>query len=254
MAEEIKSNATIPLGSPSPQKDEGQEDEPTEGKVAQDALDKVDKLSTELDGLQEVFGKHTKEVGELRQVNQGLIEQNQVLEQSLADIKANTASGDERNVADIFQRIEDGEVGLAEGLKVLTEATKEQATKESQAMAEDVMKQELAKRDRASREQKFLDDNEDYLPLLESGAIDGVKAKNPMHDNFSAYYELKAAQNYEKGKTDQAKIDEGSVSTEKVLGKPGTAIRQVNKSNKPLTELEMKNSGHAALQRLREAG
>lgn len=258
MAEEPKKDA-IPAGSLPPKPDEGQVVEPKETEETasteelKSAQEKIAKMETELSNLKKVHGQHTNEVGTLRQDREALLQKMAEMKGTIDAIKSVNATP----AQNIYQQIEDEELGLAEGLRLLEENSNVrlqeavQATRdETLGLATKEFQKTLSERDGATVRQQFLKDNPDFTALQESGALEGIKQQNSMHDDFSAYFALRSTQAYEKGKADLAKAKEGVVASEKVLTKPGAAIRQVNKSNKPLTELETKQSGLAALERL----
>jgi len=259
MAEE-KKQETIPAGSMPPKVDEGKSEESkaAENTVSAEELkgaqEKVAKMETELANLKKVHGQHTNEVGTLRQDKEAMLEQMAGMQTTIDAIKSANATPAEN----IYREIEDGTLGMAEGLRMLQEANDarlanavQQTRDETLGLATKEFQKTLSERDGATVREQFFKDNPDFMALQESGALEGIKRQNPLHDDFSAYYELRATQAYEKGKADLAKAEKGVAASEKVLTKPGGAIRQVNKSNKPLTDLETKQSGLAALERLR---
>jgi len=243
-------DTAIPVGATPPQE---KEDTTDSAKGAEDSHAQIDALSAKIENLQKVFDRQGNEIGTVRKENQSLAAQNAELKQTLDEMAAKTASSEDLMVADIYQQIEDGEVGLADGLRQLNERTRVVAKQEALDLAKSAMTEELSNRDRIAVEKQFVKENPDYMELLESGEIEKVRAKNPLHDNFSAFFEIRAEQAYEKGKADIEKVAKGAALSEKILTKPGAAIRQVNQPKRPLTSNELRQSGLEVLRGLRSS-
>jgi len=92
----------------------------------------------------------------------------------------------------------------------------------------------LTERDNASIRDRFLSENPDFEGLQQDGTLMALKAENPMHDDFSAYYAHKAGALATQMSELQAELDEakrianladGDAGTSSVFTKQGGASR-----------------------------
>jgi len=108
--------------------------------------------------------------------------------------------------------------------------TAQLASENAKRDAEQSTQQLLSKKDEESMTNQFLEKHPDFKELQEQGAFQALKSKNPMHDDFSAYYALKAQQAAEQATVFQAELEKakeianlagGDAATSKVITKPG---------------------------------
>lgn len=209
-----------------------------------------EELAKAYTSLEKKLGSQGSEVGELRKQNQLLMRQ---MEQALDKQKATETQQQapktdyEALMADIKTKVDSGDLSIEEALFQSNQITAQMAEERALSKAEQFMSQQLQQRDAQSIQKDFLKENPDFLELQQSGALEQVKASNPLHDDLSAYYALQAQQAYERGKMEQAALKEGAARTDKVLTKPGSTIRQENKK-RPSNPSEMKKAMLAALQ------
>jgi archaellum component FlaC len=259
--EKVHANAPSPKADDNPDKGQGGQDKDASA-MAEQVKTLQDELAAnkkELENIQKVYGEHTKEVGQSRELIQQMSSELETLKEQARLAESAKTPTDAARLEEIYRQIENGDLSTAEGLRAINElkdqeiqAAQQVAAQQATEAAANMFQEELRKRDTRAVEDQFLKDHSDFEEVRASGALDGIKQTSPLHDDFSAYFALQATQAYEKGKLDQAKVAEGVDATQKVLQKPGGSIRQVNKPTKPLTELEQKASGLKALQALRE--
>ena len=161
----------------------------------------------------------------------------------------------EQQIAEIQQKIENGEIAVSEGVVMSNNLTAEYAAKR----ATERMDKTLREREVQKERETFLESNPDFDELRQSGVLDKVKRNMPnLHDDFSAYYAFKAEQNrlaiedarkqgVELGKTEAARIAEGDRRTKKVLQKPGVSAAEIGRPEGKANPADIKKSMLEAL-------
>jgi anti-sigma28 factor (negative regulator of flagellin synthesis) len=161
----------------------------------------------------------------------------------------------EQQIGEIQQRIENGEISVSEGVVMSNNLTAEYAAKRATERMDKTLREREVQKERES----FLESNPDFEELRQSGVLDKVKRNMPnLHDDFSAYYALKAEQNrlaveaarkqgIELGKTEAARIAEGDRRTKKVLQKPGVSAAEIGRPEGKANPSDIKKSMLEAL-------
>lgn len=182
------------------------------------ADDKTAKLEKMLADSQKMIGKLGNELGLTRK-------QVEALSQTKA---APTGPGEQEQLDNIYKQMDSGKIEIAEGVRQLL-------TINSQLTAKQVMEQFQQQRQQeesSKRESKFLEDNPDYLEVLESGALDEYMKANPLDDQYSAYVRYQADQKIAAlkaeteakiaaAKEEGAKLAKGAETAGKVIGRQG---------------------------------
>ncbi len=211
------------------------------------------------------LGEQGSTVGELKTQNKVLMDQLQNMHQSksqeVEQAREEAPPTDyEKMLRDISKKADDGDISMEEALFQTAEITRERTEAVVESRAESVLdeavkkfEQTLSERDTQAVVDKFNVDNPDFAEFQSSGAKNQMLTDNPLHDDLSAFYawkasqaEAKAAEAFEKGKAEAARIKAGSEPATKVLSKPGQSIQAQNKVNKPMTPAERRASAFRA--------
>lgn len=216
--------------------------------------------------LQSKFGEHSNVVGELRKQNETLAQQvaeiqAQAAEREKAALNAEPPTDYEKMLAEVGEKVDNGELSISEGLletnritreRTIAEAEQEKASLLEQAKSE--VQQILSEKDQqlADKEHqvvidKFYESNPDFITLQESGEIQKAMAEDPLLDDLSAYWKMKADSAFEAGKAEQAKIAAGSERASQVIADQGSSMQTDKKPVKPSGEAGLKQSMLAAL-------
>lgn len=260
------SDGKTPYGEPPPEMDTVEvPEEAVEPEAKTEAKPDAD-FQKRYEELSKKFGEHSNVVGELRK-------QNQAMAQQMAEIQAQSAEREkaarnmtpptdyEKMLTDIADKLENGEISdrdaLVQSNKITREWTKAEAAQEKEQLlnqARSEVQSILSQKDSDQVVSKFHEKNPDFQELQSQGAFDQLKAEDPLLDDLSAFWKYKAtaAANektaaFEAGKQDALRIKGGSEKAGKVLADPGTSMQNPQKSNKPLTEAEIKASMRASL-------
>lgn len=252
---------TIPYGQMPPSPDvEMDKEEPEVMEPVVEAKAEPD-YKKSYEELHKKFGEHSNVVGELRK-------QNQTLAQQMAELQKESKTREEqaRNLPpptdyeqilnDIALKLENGELSEREALvqsnKITREWTKAEAAQEKEALlgqARSEIQTILAEKDNEQIVNKFHEQNPDFQTLKEQGAFQPLMAEDPLLDDLSAYWKLQAqtaaqekAAAFEAGKQEALRIKGGSENAGKVIADPGTSMQNQQKSNKPMSEQEIKAS------------
>lgn len=224
----------IPAGSPVPEKS-GEADvsaaqdtpAPVEDPKLQDKPnDEMTSLKEQLANAEKLIGRQGKELGELRNEYKALSES----AQKAAD--ASNDPGYDTRLAEIQSQVDNGDIDFGQALSLTAQLSAEMGA----AQAANEFKGQMQRTKEQEVQAKFLQDNPDFTELDQSGALDEIMAGNPMHDKFSAYFELKAKQTETKmaeaieaarkeGEQQGAKEREAAGKAEGVLGKKGSGVR-----------------------------
>jgi len=136
--------------------------------------------------------------------------------------------------AEIHKALNDGDLSPEEAVQKLDDI--------NQQMMGYMVNNTLAKKDQENAFRndaaKFQNNYPDFVELRDSGALTAIKAELPnLHDDMSAYYELKLRQakqaattahdeGYQKGLKERKALDDGSKETEMVIGDDGSGTRK----------------------------
>lgn len=187
--------------------------------------------------LEKRFGQQSGEVGELRKQQQILFGQLEGKggQQGQASQQAQTPAQPDYDaqLMDIQQKVDDGELSIAEALKLSSDiSANKAATLAAQQM------QKLQQQQQAQQVQtQWLEQNPDYTEFVGSPDHASIMKSNPLHDDFSAYHAWKAqraaTEAYEKGKAEVQNLAQGAEAGRKVLAGQGATIRQNNPAQTP---------------------
>lgn len=247
----------IPSGSKAP--GQGKEEEPKGNNPEQDTKGKegeegtiLGKFKTPEDleraytELENKMSQQTNEIGQLRK---------QAKDASTAPKEKEKEAEPPKDYDDarsqIEEKVESGEISVAEGMAMIGEITREQTSAELESRFEDYDR----KRSADEMYSNFINQSPEFLQMDESGALDDVIAKDPMHDKFSAYLLLKGQQDaqdaFEKGKEEALRLSKGADGTRSILSKPGSTSREAPKPKKGMSERERVDGMMAALENAR---
>lgn len=228
-----------------------------ENKLLAGKFNTPEELEQSYTELEQKLGEQGEEVGNLRKQTQYLTEQLEAGKETAQDDGSDAGEDYNAQLQDIQNKIEEGELSISEGLAKTSEITAAMATDQAMNKFQETQQQQTVE---ASR-QKFAEQNPDFFELQKKGALDAVKNEYPgLHDDFSAYFQLKANQGaeaaYEKGKQEMAKIAEGDEGTKKVLPGEGSdpQMKQIGDDKKTPGESDMKESMLNKLQAYRKGG
>lgn len=193
------------------------------------------------------IGSQGSAVGELRKTNEALVAQMNAMKAEMnKPTKVEPQNDYEQQLANVMEQMEAGELSIEQAIKATNQLTAQQVTKDAVAKSQAYFQEQLKTQKAEAVQQEFMKNNPDFMRLQQEGTLEAIKKQNPMHDEFSAFYEWKAIQAESKFKTGLAQADEEAQAANKVLKKPGAAIRQTN--NKPIrAEGDMKKAMLAAL-------
>ena len=220
-----------------------------------------DELEKSYISLEQKLGKHGEELGMLRGQNQQLMEM--LKSQQAGQQQAQPSAGQEDKIASIVEAygkldfLEDPDAA-SKGANLLLQAiraTKDEVMSEAQNKFSSILTEKEAEKLRT----RFIEENPDFVEMQNQGVFQSMKTKNPLHDDFSAYYALKSAKASEQIAALQAQLDEakrianlagGDSGTAKVYTKPGGEIAA---KSKPRTITELKQSALDAVRRAKGA-
>ncbi|MBI9090148.1 MAG: hypothetical protein JEZ12_13110 [Desulfobacterium sp.] len=235
----------MPAGSMPPEKAAPAPDpepEPLLGKFAG-----TDELAAGYTELEKKLGEQGNENGNLKQMNQMLLEQLQSKSGQEAATEPEADAFDyESEIATLSKAVEDGEMSVADALVKSNDLATQRATRDAMTKYEEVTQ----KRTVEQTQQQFLDDNPDFLELRQTGALEQVKKSLPgLHDDFSAYYALKANEANEAltAQKETDRIAGGDERTKKVLNAPGSPATKIGKGPERLSSGALKQQTMAKL-------
>lgn len=222
-----------------------------------------DDLAKSYQELEQEHGRKSTELGSLRKQVDMLsnLVSNQSKQNNAPAQATDRVSMIDKELAAVKEQADAGDLTSGEAAMRAANLAAEKATIMAQSQFQNFMKTQKAEEIQA----KFIKDNPDFRPLLDSGQLDAIKAENPMHDNFSAFLEYKMRQKgaeaqqsakaaYDKGLQEGTKLKEGVQPASKVLSKPGTAIRQTNNQQGPVSDRERIAGMMDVLNKMRSGG
>ena len=221
--------------------------------------------------LQDLYGRQTNELGTLRgQVGDLTNSLTQFMQQSQGPKQPATEEGPstEDELAKVFNEYskldflndEDAARKGAELLKNAVMVTAKTVKDETLKAAGSQFKEVLSQRDAESIKDDFLKSNPRFVELQKSGVFRDLKAQNPLHDDFSAYYETLASEAATKVSELEVALQEakkaanlagGDTQTSRVFTKPGSSAR--TPGEQPKTEKDrIESARRAVLQSISE--
>lgn len=202
-----------------------QPDNPQAGQ-ADDATAKFEKM---LEASQQMIGKQSSEIGELRAK---LDEMNTPKEPE--------GPSEDQQLQDIYAKMDSGEIEIADGMRQAMQINSQLTTK--QVM--DQVAQQQEQNEISKVQTKFLEDNPDYNQVVQSGALEPYMKSDPMADEYVAFVRYKADQDkqalqqeYEEkikaAKEEGAKMAKGAEGAGKVLGRQGGSAQAPQAPKRP---------------------
>jgi len=247
MAEKDEKGQT-PTGTPiPPEKDTDKVIEvPKTVKVGDKEYESPEALAEAYQSLESKLGEQGSELGDLRSANKVLTDQMAEVQKAAKEREEAgkpPATDYESKLGVIYKQLNDGDLTVEDALQQSNALTAEAAALKAVEEATKSFQDTLQKRDAEAIQKEFLKANPDFAELRDSGKLDPIKQESGgMHDDFSAYYAYKAAQEYERGKAEALKLASGDEDTKTVLTKPGETIKETNKPKTPLSEAETEAS------------
>jgi len=198
------------------------------------------------------------EIGELRAQNKELtgqlVNQGKEADKAVAQAADAPPSTDyEKMQRDIAQRVDAGEIDVGAALQESNALTAQMVQENAQVQIDGAMEKAqgqfqktLQDRDNQATYDKFNEQNPEFTQMQQDGTLEKIRAENPMHDDFSAFFQAKANAAHAAGMAEQAKITAGSENAGQVSADPGTAMQTPQK--KPVGEAAVKASMMAAFE------
>lgn len=232
-----------------------------------------DDASKGLQELQKKLDSQGTEVGSLRKQNRELFDAFRDVQKTQAsagvkDSDPKSTSGDdlqgvlaEYGKLDFVEDADASKKGAAlmqQAIGLTAKMVKEDTLSEAGAQVQDL----LQEKDANVMMNKFYEANPEFSGLQEEGAFQALKDSNPLHDDFSAYYEHQAQESASKISELEAALEEaknvanlagGDDRTSKVFSKPGGDLRGGNVI-KPKTVSELKQSALQTIRNMTGAG
>ena len=200
--------------------------------------------------LEKKLGEQGGEVGSLKKMNQMLMEQLQQKEGQAKTPPTDDEVDDfdyDLQMQELTKAVEEGDLDISEALLQSSKLAAEQATRQSLSKYEEMSQQRAIEQ----TQQQFLQTHPDFMELKQTGQLESVKQTLPgLHDDFSAYYALKAeqAQAAAEQRQETERIATGDVRTDKVLQKPGTPqTKNIGRKQGKMSDYELKQSMLARL-------
>lgn len=245
----------VAAGSPPPPDKDTEvkkaEETKTTVKVGEKEYESPEALAKAYQSLEGKLGDQGNELGTARATNKLLTDQIETAKQE-AEEKAKageTAPTDyEAQLTEIYKQVNAGDITIEDAMQKSNAITAEAAATKAAAASAETLEATLQERDAQAIQKDFLKDHSDFEEIRNSGKLETIKEESGgMHDDFSAYFALKATTAKEEGKTEAAKLAAGDEATKTVLTKPGESIQQANKPTTPLSDTETEDSMLTAL-------
>jgi len=206
-----------------------------------------EELTKAYQDLEKDHGRLGTEVGNLRKQTEFQQKQNELILNKLGNAQPdkNVAAPDfDAQLNELASKVESGDIDIATALKQSTAITEKKLAVVMDQKLSQVQTQTHA--DKAK--EQFLQKYPDFNAVVQSGLLEPIKADNPIHDNVTAYLELKRQEAVvkgdaaiqealERGKQEGAKLTAGANAASQVLGKTGASTRAAI-NPKPSTEGE----------------
>jgi hypothetical protein len=239
-----KGNEDVMPAGAMPPEQEAEEEEPILGKFKS-----ADDLAAAYQELEKKMGEQGNELGSLKQMNEMLMEQRKSGSQEEPEEEEEDSFDYQAQMSELSNAVEEGDVSIGEALAKASELSAENATRKALSQYQEMTEQQQQQ----ATQQQFLNDNPDFLDLQKTGQLEAVKKTLPgMHDDFSAYFALKAEQAAQAAqeKQETERIAQGAERTEKVLQNPGTNSKNIGRPAKKMTPAELKAKTLADLEAL----
>lgn len=240
------SEDTMPVGAMPPEVEE----EVVEPEMLLGKFKSQDDLASAYTELEKKFGEQGSDLGNQKQMNSLLTEQLQARE-AQAETPATEVEKDafdfDGQMQQLSDAVEEGDLPIGQALMQASQLSAQNATNTALSKYEELTQQKAVE----DAQQRFLQENPDFTELQQTGQLEDIKGQYPgLHDDFSAYYALQAANS--KAATEQKeavqKIAQGDVRTEKVLQKPGSSqVRNIGRTNTKMSDYDIKQSMMAAM-------
>lgn len=234
-----------------PQQQPGKDGDKTPDKFKGKTPEQIAEMYT---NLEKKMGDQSKELGELRKMvkDMGSAQQNQVDQGNQSQAQADDFM---TQMQAIQEQVENGEIDVAEGLAKTNELTLQQANRQFDQRLQEYDQSRTAQ----ELQQEFSSKHPDFTELRDNGALDEVIQANPMHDEFSAYFEYKWNETQkaidaakEEGRQEAQKLAEGAEQQRTILSKPGATVRQAQqRQTGPLSEPQIVQGQLEAMKRAR---
>ena len=215
--------------------------------------------------LEQKLGSQGSELGDLRKQSEFLMQQNQALMDKLgtaskSDKKDDAAAPDfDAQIKDLADKVESGDLDIASALRQQAALT---VNKMGQVL-DDKLAQAKTQSEANKIKEKFLGDHPDFAEMQKSGRLAQIRAANPIHDDLSAYLEIKRQEAVadvdskikaamEQGRIEGAKLAQGADAAARVQGKNGASpARAATTIQNPKNEGELLQGMMAHLQQSR---
>ena len=253
MAEKKEEGKTLPAGAPLPPEKETEvkDETPKTVKVGDKEYESPEALATAYQNLEGKLGEQGNELGTERAAKNAALQE---IEGLKADAEAKVGEpppeGDyEAQLSEIYKQLNDGDLSVEDAMQRSNTLTAEMAAKKAVDEATQSFETTLQDRDAKEIQDQFLKDHPDFAELRDGGKLEPIKQESSMHDDFSAYFALKATTAKEEGKEEAAKLAAGDEGTKAVLTKPGESIQQENIPKTPLSDMEAQDSMLKAIEK-----
>ena len=235
-----------PAGSmpPEAEAEVQEEEQPILGKFKS-----ADDLASAYTELEKKMGEQGNELGSLKEMNSKLLEKMTQPDNEDEEQEQEETVDYQSQIQELQNSVEEGDLSIGEALAKVSELTAEKATQSAISKYQEMS----AQQQQQATQEKFLETNPDFIELQKTGALNEVKKTLPgMHDDFSAYFALKAQQAQAAAKEQQEteRIAQGAERTNKVLQNPGTSSKNIGRGNKKLSAAELKQKTLADLEAL----
>jgi hypothetical protein len=216
----------------------------------------ADELANAYSELETRFGKQGSELGDLRKTVNTLTEQMTNAQKGTKEAATakESAFDYQAQVDEIYRKVDNGELSVEEALRDSNALTAQLVEQMASQKTQAAINQARSESEAETIKSEFLKDHPDFYELQQSGALEEIKATSPLHDDFSAYFALKAAQAKEEGKKELERLMKGADPAAQAAMGSGAAIRQTNtRPTKPLSSVEMRQSMMGTLAKVRGA-
>ena len=194
----------IPAGAEVPAEETGETT--TTEEPSQDQQPDVAALQQQIANLEKLVGRQGEELGTYRKQVQAQPQEPEEDKPSFDDLEA-----------EIMDKLDEGELDVNEAMRQIAKLASERGAETAISR----MTQQQQEERLSAAVQQFMKEHSDFEQLKESGALQREIEANPIHDEFSAYYALKAKQAEEAGKQKGMEIASESNNAQKVIGKSG---------------------------------
>lgn len=245
----------MPAGAMPPEEDVEETTDQDQGEQEELILGKFkspDEVVPAYQELEKKIGEQGSELSSMKQMNQMLMEQmekREAQQETPATEEEKDTFNFQESMSQIKEQVENGDISIEDALLQVGNLSSEAATRNAVSKYEEM----TAEQQRQAAKEKFFEEHKDFPELQKSGQLEAVKKTLPgMHDDFSAYFALKAQQAQEKAEAqaEVTRIAQGDERTSKVLQKPGNPSKKPGKPIGKMTKAELKQKTLADLEAL----